>query len=141
MHHTLSIFFIGSANVDIRELILLKKEVEALSEVDNLDFVALFVPWSFSVLTALAPSQESTFEVRESVLDIYTILPGLGDPIKPYLNDLMFILIKILSEDFEANGLTAMHLFMELNKVFRGAVEASVQPFIDLVLKLLENFN
>lgn len=141
MHRTLSIIIIGSTNVDIRGLSLLKKEIEALSESDNLDFVSVFIPWSFSVLSALAPSQESTFRVREGILDIYTILPGLGDPIKPYLNDLMFTLIRILSEDFEANGLTAMHLFMELNKVFRGAVEASVQPFIDLVLKLLENFN
>ena len=59
---------------------------------------------------------------------------------KPYLKDISSVLIKVLAEDFEANGLTAMHLFMEFHKVFRGAVEASVQPFIDLVLCLLEKF-
>ena len=52
----------------------------------------------------------------------------------------MSTLIKILADDFEANGLTAMHLFMEFHKIFRGIVEPSVQPFIDLVLCLLEKF-
>lgn len=118
----------------------LKKEIETISENEYPEFVSTFIPWSISAFSSLPAANESTFEVREGILDIYALLPAFGESIKPYLNELMSILIKILTDDFEANGLTAMHLFMEFHKVYRGAVEASVQPFIDLVLGLLQNF-
>ena len=73
-------------------------------------------------------------------MGIYTILPAFNEAIKPYLNDIMRVLLQILADDFESNGLAAMHLFMEIHKMYRGAVEASVQPFIDMVLGLLENY-
>lgn len=117
----------------------MKKEIETIPDCDHIEFVSIFIPWSVSVFSSLTPS-ESVFAIREVILEIVTLLPAFGEPLKPYLNDIASLLIKILAEDFEANGLTAMHLFMEFHKVFRGAVEASVQPFIDLVLSLLENF-
>lgn len=117
----------------------MKKEIEIISDSEHIEFVSIFVPWSVLVFSSLSPS-ESVFAIREGILDIVTLLPAFGEPLKPYLNDIASLLIKILAEDFEANGLTAMHLFMEFHKVFRGAVEASVQPFIDLVLCLLEKF-
>lgn len=130
---------LGSTNVNLDELISLKKEVEIILDSEHVEFVSNFIPWTVSAFSSLPPS-ESTFTIREGILEIYTLLPSFGEPLKPYLNDIASVLIKILSEDFEANGLTAMHLFMEFHKVFRGAVEASVQPFIDLVLCLLEKF-
>ena len=118
----------------------LKKYIETISENDYVEFFSSFMPWSFSVFEALPPANEQCFSIRETLLDIYTVFPAFGESLKPYLNDIMSILIKILACDFEANGLSAMHLFMEFHKIFRGIVEPSVQPFIDLVLCLLEKF-
>lgn len=120
-------------------MISFKKEIEIIPDSEHPEFISFFIPWSVSAFSSI-PSSESTFAIREGVLEIYTLLPAFGEPLKPYLNDISSVLIRVLAEDFEANGLTAMHLFMEFHKVFRGAVEASVQPFIDLVLCLLENF-
>lgn len=118
----------------------MKKEIETIPENEHTEFFATFIPWSLNVFSTLPPANEQVFSIREAVLDIYTLLPAYGEAVKPYLNDIMMILIKILAEDFEANGLIAMHLFMEFHKIFRGIVEPSVQPFIDLVLCLLEKF-
>lgn len=120
-------------------MINFKKEIEIIQDFEYAEFISIFIPWSFTTFSSIPPS-ESTFAIREGILEIYTLLPAFGEPLKPYLNDISSVLIKILAEDFEANGLTAMHLFMEFHKVFRGTVEASVQPFIDLVLCLLEKF-
>lgn len=118
----------------------MKKDIETISENEYPEFVSIFIPWSVSAFSTLPAANESTFDAREGILDIYSLLPAFGESIKPYLNEMMSILIKILTDDFEANGLTAMHLFMEFHKVYRGAAEASVQPFIDHVLGLLQNF-
>lgn len=96
------------------------------------------MPWALSALSSVG--NERMADTREAVLDIFSLLPGLGEALKPYLNDVMNILIRVLADESEANTLAAMHIFMELHKVFRGSVEASVQPFIDFVLKLLESF-
>ena len=117
-----------------------KKHIEIIPENEHVEFFSTFIPWTLSVFSILPPANEQAFTIREAVLDIYTLLPAYGESVKPFLNDIMNTLIKILAEDFEANGLTAMHLFMEFHKIFRGIVEPSVQPFIDLVLCLLEKF-
>lgn len=118
----------------------MKKNIETIPENEQVEFFSAFIPWSLSIFSSLPPSYEQTFCFREAILDIYTLFPSYGEAVKPYLNDIMNTLIKILTDDFEANGLTAMHLFMEFHKIFRGIVEPSVQPFIDLVLNLLEKF-
>ena len=120
-------------------MISFKRDIEIIPDSEHVEFVSIFIPWSVEAFSSI-PSSESTFAIREGILEIYTLLPAFGEPLKPYLKDISSVLIKVLAEDFEANGLTAMHLFMEFHKVFRGAVEASVQPFIDLVLCLLEKF-
>lgn len=130
---------LGPTNVNLDDLINFKKEIEIIPDFEHAEFISIFIPWSFTAFSSI-PSSESTFAIREGILEIYTLLPAFGEPLKPYLNDISSVLIKILAEDFEANGLAAMHLFMEFHKVFRGTVEASVQPFIDLVLCLLEKF-
>ena len=116
----------------------LKRELEIINEAEIPEFLSSFMPWATAQLSSAGG--EKTAPVREAVLDTFTLLPGLGEALKPYLNDVMSVLIRVIAEDEEANALAAMHVFMELHKVFRGAVEASVQPFIDFVLKLLESF-
>lgn len=111
-----------------------------ISDSEHAEFLSLFIPWSITAFSSHPPSSQDFFRIRESILDIYTTLPTFNEAIKPFLNEIMVILIQILADDFEANGLTAMHLFMEFHKMYRGAVEASVQPFIDMVLCLLEKF-
>lgn len=101
------------------------------------EFLAAFVPWSVAFLTS---STAGASPAREAVLEVISTFPGLNEAVRPYLNDVLGVLIRVLNEDGEQNGLAAMHTFMELHKVFRGACEASVQPFIDFVLKLLESF-
>lgn len=118
----------------------LKKEIELIYENEVAEFLQSFIYWSISALNILPAGDEIFFPAREAILDIYSLLPGLGDPLKNYLNDILIILIKVLKEDNESNGLTSMHIFMEFHKVYRGAVEGSVQGFIDHVLKLLQNF-
>lgn len=129
--HTLSLLIEGCFSA-------LKRELEIINEAEVPEFLASFMPPALSTLSSAGT--EKTAATREAVLDVFTLLPGLGEPLKPYLNDLMNMLIRVLSEDVEANALAAMHVFMELHKVFRGAVESSVQPFIDFVLRLLEAF-
>lgn len=122
------------------DLANLKKEIESISDGEHAEFLSVFLPWSFIVFSSIPPANETHLDVRGCFLDIYTMLPAFNEAIKPYLNDIMAILIKTLANDFEANGLVAMHLFMEFHKIFRGAVESSVQPFIDMVLGFLEKF-
>jgi transformation/transcription domain-associated protein len=120
------------------DLSVLKREMEIINEAEIVEFLSNFMPWTLNQLSSAGAEKSATS--REAVLDTFTLLPGLGEALKPYLNDVMSALIRVIAEDVEANALAAMHVFMELHKVFRGAVEASVQPFIDFVLKLLESF-
>ncbi len=120
------------------DLSALKRELEIINEAEIPEFLSSFMPWALSQLSSAGV--EGTAMIREAVLDTFTLLPGQGESLKPYLTDIMNALIKVIADDGEANALAAMHVFMELHKVFRGAVEASVQPFIDFVLKLLESF-
>ena len=118
----------------------MKKKLKLFLKMNTLNSFCYFYSVELERLLHTSSANEQVFSIRGAVLDIYTLLPAYGEAVKPYLNDIMMILIKILAEDFEANGLIAMHLFMEFHKIFRGIVEPSVQPFIDLVLCLLEKF-
>jgi transformation/transcription domain-associated protein len=133
--------FVG-ATVDSGELDIAKKLIETLPSADLTEYLSIFVPWAVSTLTSLLGSSnpERTRGSREHLLEVISLLSVCGDATKPHLESLLALLVKVLWEDNESNGLTAMHIFMEMHKVYRGLAESSVQPFLDFVLKLLENY-
>lgn len=138
--HFSNFFLLDFSKINILDLSNLKKEMETIPDKEQSEFCSIFIPWSVSTLSTLPPSHQADFVVRENIIEMYALLPSFGEHLKPYVNEIMLVLIEVLSEDYEANGLSSMHIFMEFHKVFRGLVESSVQPFIDLVLSLLEKF-
>ena len=130
------------ATLDPKVLLDLKRCLERLadSSAELGEFLSVFVPWAIDALNTLPPSNEKAQKCREGVIDCISLLPSLGEAVKPFLEALAIAMLKVLWEDNEANALVAMHIYMEFHKVFRSAVESSVQPFLDFVLRLLDNY-
>lgn len=117
---------------------------EVLQGEDQNVFVQHFVPWAIKVMNGtpvklVASSNEH--RTRHGVLAILKIVAGSADPLRPFLDDLMGLLIGVLRDDNEDNGVVAIHVLIDLHKVHRVLLEAYAQPLVDYVLAAFESFS
>lgn len=124
------------------------EELLHLSEVlqgdDQCVFVQHYVPWAIKVMNGtpvkmIASSAEH--RTRHGVLSILKIVAGNADSLRPFLDDLMGLLLGVIREDNEDNGIVAIHVLIDLHKVHRTLLEAYAQPLVDYVLSAFESFS
>ena len=75
-------------------------------------------------------------KLRNVIIEILNRLPH-SEVIKPFLQDLLKLLMHILTTDNEENGLICLRIIFDLHRSFRPALEQEVQPFLDFVCKVI----
>ena len=75
-------------------------------------------------------------KLRNVIIEILNRLPH-SEVIKPFLQDLLKLLMHILTTDNEENGLICLRIIFDLHRSFRPALEPEVQPFLEFVCKVM----
>lgn len=78
-------------------------------------------------------------KLRNVVLEILNRIPH-SEVLRPYVQDLLKVAMQVLTTDNEENGLVCIRIIFDLLRNFRPALENEVQPFLDFVRKIYQNF-
>lgn len=84
-----------------------------------------------------ADSQEH--KLRNIVVEILNRLPH-SEVLRPFVQDLLKVAMQVLTTDNEENGLICIRIIFDLLRNFRPTLENEVQPFLDFVCKIYQNF-
>ncbi|OMO84636.1 hypothetical protein COLO4_21911 [Corchorus olitorius] len=78
-------------------------------------------------------------KLRNIVVEILNRLPH-SEVLRPFVQDLLKVALQVLTTDNEENGLICIRIIFDLLRNFRPSLEAEVQPFLDFVCKIYQNF-
>lgn len=78
-------------------------------------------------------------KLRNIVVEILNRLPH-SEVLRPFVQDLLKVALQVLTTDNEENALIAVRIVFDLLRNFRPTLEAEVQPFLDFVCKIYQNF-
>ncbi|KAE8707127.1 hypothetical protein F3Y22_tig00110387pilonHSYRG00919 [Hibiscus syriacus] len=78
-------------------------------------------------------------KVRNVVVEILNRLPH-SEVLRPFVQDLLKVAMQVLTTDNEENGLICIRIIFDLLRNFRPTLENEVQPFLDFVCKIYQNF-
>ncbi|KAK4791103.1 hypothetical protein SAY86_031516 [Trapa natans] len=78
-------------------------------------------------------------KLRNLVLEILYHLPH-SEVLGPFVQDLLKVAMQVLTIDNEENGLICIHIIFDLLINFRQTLETEMQPFLDFVCKIYQNF-
>ncbi|CAN7108366.1 unnamed protein product [Brassica rapa subsp. narinosa] len=78
-------------------------------------------------------------KLRNVVLEILNRIPH-SEVLRPYVQDLLKVAMQVLTTDNEENGLICIRIIFDLLRNFRPSLENEVQPFLDFVRKIYQNF-
>lgn len=121
----------------------LPQVVETLRPDEQGPFIAGLLPWALRLLEATPVRMlEHTAEhrVRHGLLSTLKLVSPIAEPMRPFLEALMQVLLGVLQEDNEENAILVIHVLIDLHKAHRGALEAFAQPLVDYVLAAFEAF-
>ncbi len=128
----------------IETLYDLSHTAEILSPSENVTFIDSVVPWCLQLMEQVSirfVSMSLDQRIRIGILNVLKSLCSFVEPMKPHLKELMDLLLLVLREDNEENGIMAVHMVIELNKAHRVALEPYAQPLVDYVLSAFESFS
>lgn len=77
--------------------------------------------------------------LRNIVVEILNRLPH-SEVLRPFIQDLLKVAMQVLTTDNEENGLICIRIIFDLLRNFRPTSEYEVQPFLDFVCKIYQNF-
>ncbi|KAL8472429.1 hypothetical protein ACS0TY_029584 [Phlomoides rotata] len=78
-------------------------------------------------------------KLRNIVIEILNRLPH-SEVLRPFVQELLKVAMHVLTTDNEENGLICIRIIFDLLRNFRPSLEAEVQPFLDFVCKVYQNF-
>ncbi|KAJ6378431.1 hypothetical protein OIU78_028637 [Salix suchowensis] len=78
-------------------------------------------------------------KLRNIVVEILNRLPH-SEVLRPFVQDLLKVAMQVLTTDNEENGLICIRIIFDLLRTFRPTLENEVQPFLDFVCKIYQNF-
>ncbi|XVE87428.1 hypothetical protein DITRI_Ditri18aG0116500 [Diplodiscus trichospermus] len=78
-------------------------------------------------------------KLRNIVVEILNRLPH-SEVLRPFVQDLLKVAMQVLTTDNEENGLIGIRIIFDLLRNFRPTSENEVQPFLDFVCKIYQNF-
>ncbi|KAK6924485.1 PIK-related kinase, FAT, partial [Dillenia turbinata] len=79
-------------------------------------------------------------KLRNVVVEILNRLPH-SEVLRPFVQDLLKVAMQVLTTDNEENGLICIRIIFDLLRNFRPTLETEVQPFLDFVCKIYQNFS
>ncbi|CAH9116378.1 unnamed protein product [Cuscuta epithymum] len=78
-------------------------------------------------------------KLRNIVVEILNRLPH-SEVLRPFVQELLKVAMHVLTTDNEENGLICIRIIFDLLRNFRPTLETEVQPFLDFVCKIYQNF-
>lgn len=78
-------------------------------------------------------------KLRNIAVEVLNRLPH-SEVLRPYVQDLLKVAMQVLTTDNEENGLICIRIIFDLLRNFRPTLENEVQPFLDFVCKIYQNF-
>lgn len=78
-------------------------------------------------------------KLRNIIVEILNRLPH-SEVLRPFVQDLLRVAMKVLTTDNEENGLICIRIIFDLLRNFRPTLENEVQPFLDFVCTIYQNF-
>lgn len=90
-------------------------------------------------MTTPQASDNAEHRLRNVVVEILNRLPH-SEVLRPYVEELLKLAMQVLTSDNEENGLICIRIIFDLLRNFRPSLEAEVQPFLDFVSKIYQNF-
>ncbi|KAG6555625.1 hypothetical protein Mapa_002860 [Marchantia paleacea] len=133
-------------DLSMQNRLLLATEVRDSIEIVHTSEYLNFLKSYFSVFSQLLtqstkPQVTDTYEhkLRNVVIEILNRLPH-SEVIRPSVQELLKLSMHVLGSDNEENGLICLRIIFDLHKNFRPTLEPEVQPFLDFVCKIYQNF-
>ncbi|KAG7387202.1 hypothetical protein PHYPSEUDO_014594 [Phytophthora pseudosyringae] len=101
---------------------------------------ALFPVWKGLLHAKLPPQQRATTQnrCRKVLLQILNRLPS-NEALRPYVAQLLQLLMEVLQKDNEDNALIALKTLFDLHRNYRPGLRNEVQPFLELVQLMYKN--
>lgn len=131
----------GDSDVVLKELVDLYRRAEIL-HTPQLGRIleALFPVWKGLLQTKLPPQMRATQanRCRKMLLQIINRLPS-NEALRPYVTQLLQLLMDVLHRDNEENALIALKTLFDLHRNYRPGLRNEVQPFLELVQQMYKN--
>ncbi|KAE8910303.1 hypothetical protein PF005_g1396 [Phytophthora fragariae] len=131
----------GDPDAVLKELVDLYRRAEIL-HTPQLGRIleALFPVWKGLLHTKLQPQLRSTTQnrCRKVLLQILNRLPS-NEALRPYVAQLLQLLMEVLQKDNEDNALIALKTLFDLHRNYRPGLCNEVQPFLELVQLMYKN--
>ncbi|XP_031399626.1 transformation/transcription domain-associated protein isoform X1 [Punica granatum] len=106
-----------------------------------------FLKWYFQAfsmillkITKPQSSDNTEHKLRNVIVEILNRLPH-SEVLRPFVQDLLKVAMQVLTTDNEENGLICIRIIFDLLRNFRPTLETEVQPFLDFVCKIYQNFS
>lgn len=133
----------GDNDAVLKELVELYRRAEILHTPQLARILdALFPVWQALLLpnSRLPPQSRATTanRCRKVLLQILNRLPS-NDALRPYVAQLLQLLLDVLLRDNEENALVALKTLFDLHRNYRPGLRAEVPPFLDLVQQMYRN--
>ncbi|TYI41023.1 hypothetical protein ES332_A02G205400v1 [Gossypium tomentosum] len=119
-----------------------RDSLEIAHTAEYLNFLkCYFRAFSVVLLQVTRPQYSDNHEhkVRNVVVEILNRLPH-SEVLRPFVQDLLKLAMQVLTNDNEENGLICIRIIFDLLRNFRPTLENEVQPFLDFVCKIYQNF-
>ncbi|EPS71616.1 hypothetical protein M569_03143, partial [Genlisea aurea] len=79
-------------------------------------------------------------KLRNVIIEILNRLPH-SEVLRPFVQELLKVSMHVLTTDNEENGLICIRIIFDLLRNFRPSLETDVQPFLDFVCEIYQNFS
>ncbi|QRV73100.1 histone acetyltransferase SAGA, TRRAP/TRA1 component, PI-3 kinase superfamily TRA1 protein [Ceratobasidium sp. AG-Ba] len=119
----------------------IRDSVDQWGQAEAQRFSPVVMPAMLQLLkeTPVSFKKDSTEHVlRNTLLEIFHRLPVL-EQVKQIYSEVAGLMITVLREDNEENGVVAVKIIMDANRAFKRDMDTYVQPFLDFVRDLYLN--
>lgn len=149
MHYTIVLGIIRCLldfETEIQVRLQMAMEVRDSLEIAHTAEYLNFLKWYFRAFSVILlqitkPQFQDNPEhkLRNIVVEILNRLPH-SEVLRPFVQDLLKVAMQVLTTDNEENGLICIRIIFDLLRNFRPTLENEVQPFLDFVCKIYQNF-
>ena len=126
-------------------LLALKQKLNLLDKANLEDRLTTFVPWGLRFISESLQREELTevsIKCRGSMISIINSAFNITDGNFPpsIAESALNVMLQVMKLDVESNGISALHLIVDLHKKFRSSLEGTVKQVVDTVIYLLSRF-
>nr|KYP66863.1 Transformation/transcription domain-associated protein [Cajanus cajan] len=128
--------------VRLQMVMEVRDSLEIAHTAEYLNFLKCYFRAFSAILLQITKPQyvdNQEHKLRNIVVEILNRLPH-SEVLRPFVQDLLKVAMQVLTTDNEENGLICIRIIFDLLRNFRPTLENEVQPFLDFVCKIYQNF-